>query len=80
MYRISRKKRKIVEETPSKYTTKRNLNLLRITNNGKRKAQDERMMSPYSSVQTIIDNDYYSAEDNAYEYLHIEDYIGEENI
>ena len=74
------KYKKIVEETPSKYTTKRNLNLLRVTNNRKRKDCDRRMMSPDSSIQSIIDNDYYSANDDAYEYLHIEDYIGEENI
>ena len=69
--------KKIVEQPLYK---RNESNKLRVTHNGKRKAQDERMMSPYSSVQTIIDNDYYSAEDNAYEYLHIEDYIGEENI
>jgi hypothetical protein len=71
------KKKKIVEQPLYK---RNESNKLRVTNNSKRKAQNERMMSSYSSVQAIIDNDYYSADDNAYEYLHIEDYIGEENI
>ncbi len=71
------KKKKIVEQPLYK---RNESNKLRVTNNHKRKAQNERMMSPDSSIQTIIDNDYYSANDDAYEYLHIEDYIGEENI
>jgi hypothetical protein len=52
----------MIKKTTSKYTTKRNLNLLRYTDNRGNIENNNRMMSSDSSIQKIIDNDYYGAD------------------